>query len=66
LLIETNRPGVRRSQMKCSGVWGSGTTYIEFDNVLVPAANLLGEEGKGFKVRHKLITGSTGITTLAH
>jgi len=47
LLIELDRPGVTRRQMKCSGVWASGTTYIEFDNVFVPRENLIGQEGKG-------------------
>lgn len=27
-----------------------GSTYIEFDQVKVPVANLLGEENKGFPV----------------
>src|SRR5437660_6760241 len=32
------------------GIRASNTTAVFFDNVRVPAANLLGEEGKGFKV----------------
>lgn len=28
----------------------SGSTYIEFDNVEVPASNRLGEENKGFHI----------------
>ena len=32
-------------------VWPSGTTYVEFNDVVVPAENLIGEENKGFAVR---------------
>ena len=35
--------------MDCQGVWSSGTTFIEFENVEVPFANLIGKEGEGFK-----------------
>jgi len=48
LLIEKEMAGVECKQMKCSGVWSSGTTYITFDDVKVPKANLIGEENKGF------------------
>eukprot|EP00933_Yihiella_yeosuensis_P070646 TRINITY_DN78790_c0_g1_i1.p1 TRINITY_DN78790_c0_g1~~TRINITY_DN78790_c0_g1_i1.p1 ORF type:complete len:454 (+),score=118.13 TRINITY_DN78790_c0_g1_i1:75-1436(+) len=49
LLVEKTMPGVNCRKMKCSGVWSSGTTYITFDDVKVPKANLLGKEGKGFQ-----------------
>jgi len=49
LLIE-NGPGVSLRQMDCQGVWGSGTTYITFEDVKVPVENLLGKENQGFKV----------------
>ncbi|KLO16062.1 acyl-CoA dehydrogenase [Schizopora paradoxa] len=45
-----NTPGVRRSRMRNSGVSASGSTYISFNNVRVPRANLIGEENKGFAV----------------
>ena len=48
LLIERSK-GVKTTQMKCSGVWSSGTTYVEFDDVLVPVGNLIGKENQGFK-----------------
>ena len=48
LLIERG-PGVTTKQMKCQGVWSSGTTYITFEDVQVPAANLIGEENEGFR-----------------
>jgi len=50
LLIEREMPGVKTRQMKCSGVWSSGTAYITFEDVKVPKANLIGKEDKGFKV----------------
>jgi acyl-CoA dehydrogenase family member 9 len=35
---------------KKMGLYGSSTTSLNFDNVRVPAANVLGEPGEGFKV----------------
>jgi alkylation response protein AidB-like acyl-CoA dehydrogenase len=37
------------SHMPCSGMWASGTTYVTFEDVKVPVANLIGRENKGFK-----------------
>ena len=48
LLVERG-PGVKTTQMKCSGVWPSGTTYITFEDVKVPVENLIGKENQGFK-----------------
>lgn len=50
LLLEKGMPGLNCRHMKCSGVWPSGTTYITLDDVKVPAANLIGREGNGFKM----------------
>lgn len=50
LLVEKSMPGVTTRKMKCSGVWSSGTTYITFEDVKVPVSNLLGKEGRGFKM----------------
>jgi len=36
-------------KMKCMGVWSSGTAYITFEDVKVPAINLIGKENEGFK-----------------
>lgn len=49
LLLERGMPGITTRQMKCSGVWPSGTTYITFEDVKVPVENLIGEENQGFK-----------------
>lgn len=48
LLIERG-PGVKTTQMKCQGVWSSGTTYVTFEDVKVPVENLIGKENQGFK-----------------
>lgn len=50
LLIEKTMPGVGVRQMKCSGMWSSGTTYVTFEDVKVPVENLIGKENAGFKV----------------
>ena len=51
LLLEAGMAGIGRKQMECSGVWASGTAFITFDNVVVPASNLIGVENEGFKAR---------------
>ncbi|HET9754283.1 MAG TPA: acyl-CoA dehydrogenase family protein, partial [Myxococcales bacterium] len=44
------------------GIRASNTTAVYFDGVRVPAANLLGEEGKGFKVAMSILNhGRTGL-----
>lgn len=50
LVIPLKAKGVECSKIENSGVNASGSTYIEFDEVEVPAANLLGTEGKGFDI----------------
>jgi acyl-CoA dehydrogenase len=49
LLIERDRPGFTRTPLKKMGWWSSDTAALYFDEVGVPAANLIGEEGRGFK-----------------
>jgi len=49
LLVETDRPGFRRGRkLDKVGMHSQDTAELFFDNVRVPASNLLGEEGKGF------------------
>ncbi len=43
LLVDKTMKGVVPRQMKCSGVWPSGTSLISFDNVHVPVENLIGK-----------------------
>jgi acyl-CoA dehydrogenase family protein 9 len=44
------------------GIRASNTTAVFFDNVRVPAANVIGEEGKGFKVAMSILNhGRTGL-----
>ena len=49
ILVETDRPGFRRGRkLEKIGQHAADTAEMFFDDVRVPAANLLGEEGKGF------------------
>ncbi|HUK88287.1 MAG TPA: acyl-CoA dehydrogenase family protein [Terriglobales bacterium] len=44
------------------GIRASNTTAVFFDNVRVPASNVLGEEGKGFKAAMSILNhGRTGL-----
>ena len=49
LLIERDRPGFTRFELKKMGWWCSDTATLRFDNCRVPAANLIGEENTGFR-----------------
>jgi acyl-CoA dehydrogenase len=49
LVIETDRPGVSRSRLRKMGWHCSDTAELRFDAVRVPAANLVGPEGSGFR-----------------
>jgi len=49
IAVETNRAGFRRGRkLKKLGQYAQDTAELFFDNVRVPVANRLGEEGKGF------------------
>ena len=50
ILVPTDVAGLSRTQLEKMGWWCSDTAHLRFDNVRVPAANLLGEEGAGFKI----------------
>lgn len=50
LLEKDTMQGITTKRMDCQGVWPSGTTYCEFDNVKVPVSNLIGKENEGFGV----------------
>jgi len=48
LLIEKNMPGVTVRRQKTQGWWISNTAYLSFNNVKVPAKNLIGKLNKGW------------------
>ena len=47
-LLDTNLPGVSATKLDKLGWRASDTAEIAFNNVEIPAENLMGEEGKGF------------------
>jgi acyl-CoA dehydrogenase len=49
LLIDGDTPGLTRTPLKKMGWWASDTAQLHFDECRVPAANLIGEEHRGFK-----------------
>lgn len=48
LVIDLDAPGVSAKKLKKLGWHASDTAELWFDNVKVPAENLVGEEGQGF------------------
>src|SRR6059058_4696026 len=50
LLIPGDTPGLSRTKLKKMGWWASDTATLHFDDCRVPVENLLGEEGRGFKI----------------
>jgi acyl-CoA dehydrogenase len=50
LLIPGDTPGLSRTRLSKMGWWASDTATLHFDGCRVPAENLIGEEGAGFKV----------------
>jgi alkylation response protein AidB-like acyl-CoA dehydrogenase len=68
LLVPGNAPGIRQGQFrKTMGIRYSHCTELIFENVSVPAANLLGAEGNGYMIitqaidRDKVLTGAIGV-----
>jgi len=47
-LMDTKTPGISATKLDKLGWRASDTAEIAFDNVEIPVANLMGEEGKGF------------------
>ncbi|TMM56049.1 acyl-CoA dehydrogenase [Maribacter algarum] len=47
-VVDRNSEGVSANKLNKLGWRASDTAELAFDNVTVPAANILGEEGKGF------------------
>ena len=62
--------GVSMRKIDVGGSKSSGTTYIDLDNVRVPAENLIGREGAGMKYimqnfNHERLTIAIGVTRQA-
>ncbi len=67
ILVEGDRPGFRRGRrLPKMGMKASDTAELFFDEVRVPASNLLGEENKGFaQVMHEIPRERLSIATIA-
>lgn len=48
-LMDRKTPGISSTKLDKLGWRASDTAEIAFDNVVIPAENLMGEEGKGFQ-----------------
>ena len=73
-LVDLHSPGVTRGDLHGKlGVRAGSTGWINFQDVRVPAANMIGEEGEGFKVtmsafdngRYTVAAGATGLIRAA-
>ncbi|MBS1982762.1 MAG: acyl-CoA dehydrogenase family protein [Bdellovibrionales bacterium] len=62
-IVTSDMPGVSVGPHEDKmGLRASSTTTVNFDKVRVPAANVMGEVGKGFKVSMKILnSGRTGL-----
>lgn len=49
ILVERDRPGFTRTKLRKMGWWSSDTATLHFDGCRVPAQNLMGREGAGFR-----------------
>ncbi len=55
-IVEQGTPGLRVGKLeKKMGIRGSPTVELVFENCRVPAANLIGPEGDGFKIAMKVL-----------
>src|ERR1700716_2022745 len=50
-IVESNRPGFQRGRnLEKIGMQAQDTSELFFENIRIPATNMLGQEGKGFPV----------------
>src|SRR5829696_132606 len=55
-VVEADTPGFEVTRLEPKlGITGSTTGELAFENVRVPAENLLGEEGEGFKIAMRIL-----------
>ncbi len=55
-VVEADTPGFEVARLEPKlGISGSTTGELVFDNCRIPAANLLGEEGEGFKLTMRIL-----------
>ena len=73
-VVERDMPGLTTGSIEDKlGVWASNTGWINMNDVEVPAANRLGEEGEGFKIamsaidnaRYTVAAGAVGLMKAA-
>lgn len=62
-IVERNTPGVSTGKKEDKlGIRASSTSSVNFTDVQIPSENLLGEEGKGFKIAVSILNnGRTGL-----
>lgn len=66
-LVEGDTPGLKRGKKEPKlGIRASATSELIFEDCRIPAANLLGKEGEGFKIAMTVLdAGRIGIATQA-
>lgn len=57
IVIPASAPGVKVTKLKAAGWWAGNTTVVAFDDVQVPAENLVGAEGMGFGIMAAVMNG---------
>lgn len=58
IVVDADTPGFSRNKMEKLGNHASATSEMYFDDCRVPAENLVGEEGQGFKYMLESLTGA--------
>lgn len=57
LLIPAGAPGISIRRLKAQGWWSGNTCSVAFENVRVPAANIIGKPGRGFQIMADVMNG---------